>query len=589
MTLSTYRHLLRRSNEHTLPDSTNLRQTVGKDTISDSTKLPHPDPESENKRNHSRDTDEASDASSTTPRRPGLRAIRGQQNQNDIPTIASQKTNTGNNLANAFSIGPKLGQRLPPKLATTFKPKANAQSNVSSNGTAQASVNVKSYAQGYNQPLGQKTPQPLSHDELSDGKARNGRQPSLDGGDVNHALGDDDCGDGVTLGIPAGSGPGGKVNIVILGGSFTGLSVAVTLAKNPPRDASIITIVEPKSYLEVRWATIRSLFDEETCSNSTISLSKILSSHPMIRHVRARAIGVEMDAIRLDDDRALPYDVLLVATGAVHSFTALTPHLSPGTLLPPGDALEERRRFLKETGDTILKCRSVAVIGGGPVGTELAADIASYGRARGRHVNVTLIDNKEKLMPDYPRSVSQKLREKLTKLDVRLILGQRAQQADDGSWVLLESGENIQADMVLKTTGVAPSAKGIFGVDSESVRDGWVRTDRHGRVIGCRGDVFAGGDCCDWSAKSGENTLANRNALSHNLRLTAEAIANCRALASIDSRLKRVSVSHRPPAIVASAPRDGEIKSPFAALSPSWWWMKNRGIMLAKAQKEIGW
>lgn len=532
-----------------------------------------------------RDTDEASDASSTTPRRAGLRGQRGQvsseNNTNDANGMA--KTNgLNNNLAQAFSLSPRLGARLPPKLATTFKPKGNSQANQNFQGRGPN----KSYAQGPTDPIG--TALQTSSFDNADTKGTTGRQPSLDGlaygtGAVNSGT------DGFSTGPSHGSGPGGKVNVVILGGSFTGLSVAVTLAKNPPRDASIITIVEPKSYLEVRWATIRSLFDEETCNNSTISLSKILSSHPMIRHVRARATAVEMDAVRLDDNRSLLYDVLLVATGAIHSFSVLTPHLSPGTLLPPGDALESRRRFLKETGDAILKCRSITVIGGGPVGTELAADIAAYGRSRGRIVHVTLVDNKDKLMPDYPRSVSQKLREKLLKLDVRLILGQRAEQCEDGSWILVESGEKLDGEMTIKTTGVAPSAKGIFSSDSVSVRDGWVRTDRFGRVVGCRGDVFAGGDCCDWSAKSGENTLANRNALSHNLRLTAEAIANCRALASIDSRLKRVSVSHRPPAIVASAPRDGENGSPFAALSPSWWWMKNRGIMLAKAQKEVGW
>lgn len=488
-----------------------------------------------------------------------------------------------NNLAQAFSLTPRIGARLPPKLATTFKPKGNTQAN--------ANVQSRASNRSYGQTVPAAGPNGSLHTSPNDGvdeKTNSGRHPSVDG--LAYGAGGATGTEAFSPpGPQVGAVPGGKVNIVILGGSFTGLSVAVTLAKNPPRDASVITIVEPKSYLEVRWATIRSLFDEETCNNSTISLSKILSSHPMIRHVRARAVAVEMDAVRLDDNRNLPYDVLLVATGAVHSFTVLTPHLSPGTLLPPGDALESRRRFLRETGDSILKCRAITVIGGGPVGTELAADIAAYGRARGRIIHVTLIDNKDKLMPDYPRSVSQKLREKLVKLDVRLILGQRAEECDDGSWVLTESGEKLDGDMIIKTTGVAPSAKGIFGADSVSVRDGWVRTDRFGRVNGCRGDVFAGGDCCDWSAKSGENTLANRNALAHNLRLTAEAIANCRALASIDSRLKRVSISHRPPAIVASAPRDGENGSPFAALSPSWWWMKNRGIMLAKAQKEIGW
>lgn len=379
------------------------------------------------------------------------------------------------------------------------------------------------------------------------------------------------------------------MNVVILGGSFSGLSVAVTLAKSPPRDITHITLVEPKSYLEVRWATIRSLFDDSVCETNTVSLAKILSSHSMITHVRACATSIGMDTVQLDDGRHLPYDVLLVATGAIHAFSVLTPQLSPGTLLSPSDALKERRSYLRKTGDSILAARSVLVIGGGPVGTELAADIASFSQQRGSDVRVTLVDSNDKLMPGYPRSIAQKLRDKLANLRVKVILGHHAVAAGNGVWELRGNGKRLEADIVLTTTGVTPCAGNIFGEGSESVRDGWVRTDRFGRVIGCRGDVFAAGDCCDWSAKSGENTLANRNAYAHNIRLTVEAIANNRALASIDSRLKRVSVSHRPPAVVASTPREGEATSPFAALSPSWWWMKNRGMLLAKAQKEIGW
>lgn len=394
--------------------------------------------------------------------------------------------------------------------------------------------------------------------------------------------------------FPTKSPPSPVMHVVILGGSFSGLSVAVTLAKNPPKDRTRITLIEPKSYLEVRWATIRSMFDSSVCDASTVPLSKILSEHSAtITHVRAVARSVALDTITLDDGRQLPYDVLLVSTGAVTNFSPLTPHLTPGTDLPYGEALVQRRKFLKETGDSILDASSILVIGGGPVGTEIAADMASYAMKRGRELKVTLVDANDKLMPGYPRSIAQKLREKLSVLNVRVILGHHAVPhiVDDEVqyWKLKETGKKLDADFAVTATGVKPCTTNLFGDNSESTRDGWVKTDRFGRVIGWRGDVFAAGDCCDWSAKSGENTLANRNVYAHNIRLTVEAIANNRALASIDSRLKRVSVSHRPPAVVASSPRDGETVSPFAALSPSWWWMKNRGMLLAKAQKEIGW
>lgn len=549
-----------------------------------------------------------------------------------------------------------------------------------------------------------------------------------------------------TAPAPLPAVPPGVMHVVILGGSFSGLSVAVTLAKitrnsqassapnhhahgaggggfgaglgggnhhrnstnsttstssngnpnngggglmpthNRDRAAVHITLVEPKTYLEVRWSTIRSLFDAGVCDASTVPLSKVLAEHAgTITHVCARGKAVLLDTVVLDDGRHIPYDVLLIATGAVTAYAPLTPHLTPssspsantsatGTPLRAAEAvrqsrdgnqnqdedqghgsLAQRRLFLQQTGAAILQGRSVAIVGGGPVGTELAADIAAYARQHqqqrpagaSHEFKVTLIDSNDKLMPGYPRAIAQKLRDKLAALHVRVILGHSAVRVSGGEgdspgttgtgttpevWELYPcdktgsstsgngrsgakdghhnqnynnnnyyysngyskgKGKRLDADLVICATGVRPCEKGFFEDGqvggAESVRDGWIRTDRFGRVIGCRGDVFAAGDCCDWAAKSGENTLANRHTYAHNVRVTCDAIANNRALASIDSKLRRVSTSHRPAAVVASQPRDGETTSAFAALSPSWWWMKNRGMLLAKAQREIGW
>lgn len=378
------------------------------------------------------------------------------------------------------------------------------------------------------------------------------------------------------------------MNVVILGGSFSGLSIAVTLSKAPPRRDMIITLVEPKPYLEVRWATIRSMFEESVSKGSTVALSKILSPHRMIRHIRAQATSISIDSVLLDDGQMLYFDVLVVATGSVTGMQALTPHLTPGTHLKEIDAIQSRRRFLRDTGESILQSKSVLVIGGGPVGTELAADIAAYGKRRGRAIHVTLVDTKDRLIPGYSRSAGERLEEKLTALSVNVILNQRAEMLEDGTWVLKGSGKPLKAEVVIRATGVSPSAPDIFGETSECIRDGWIRTDAYGRVFGTRGNIFAAGDCCDWKAKSGENTLSNRHVYAHNIRVTLEALLHSRGLASVDSRLKRIS-TERNLAVVTSGPKDGVAALPLGSLTLFLPWMKNRGMFLSKAKKEIGW
>lgn len=378
------------------------------------------------------------------------------------------------------------------------------------------------------------------------------------------------------------------MNVLILGGSFSGLSIAVTLSKSPPRRETIITIVEPKAYLEVRWATIRAMFEESVSKGSTVPLSKILSPHRTIRHVRGHATSVSIDSVLLDDGQVLYFDILVVATGSVTGMSALTPHLTPGSHLKEIDAIQSRRRFLRDKGESILTSKSVLVIGGGPVGTELAADIAAYSKRRGRSISVTLIDSKDRLIPGYSRSAGEKLEEKLTALNVDVLLNQRAEMLDDGSWVVKGTSNPLKAEIVLRATGVAPSAPDLFGESSECIRDGWIRTDNFGRVYGTRGNIFAAGDCCDWKSKSGENTLSNRHVYAHNIRVTLEALLASRGLASVDGRLKRVS-TERNLAIVTSGPKDGVAALPLGSLTLFLPWMKNRGMFLSKAKKEIGW
>lgn len=364
--------------------------------------------------------------------------------------------------------------------------------------------------------------------------------------------------------------------------------MAVSLSKLAPRKDVSITLIEPKAYLEIRWATIRSMFEESVSKGATIPLSKVLSSHRGVRHIRERAAKVSIDSITLETGEEVYFDVLLIATGSTTGFSALTPDLTPGTMLSEQESIMTRRRFLRDTGEKILTAKSVLVIGGGPVGTELAADIAAYSQRRGRNIHVTLIDTKDRLIPGYSRSAGERLEEKLSALSVDVILEQRAVQLEDGSWVTKETRAPLKAEVVIKATGVRPSAPEIFGDESESVRDGWIRTDDYGRVIGTRGNIFAAGDCCDWKSKSGENTLSNRHVYAHNIKATLDALHASRGLASIDGRLKKIS-TERSIAVVTSGPKDGVAALPLGSLTLFLPWMKNRGMFLAKAKREIGW
>src|SRR6202034_2807431 len=135
-----------------------------------------------------------------------------------------------------------------------------------------------------------------------------------------------------------------RPHVVILGGGFGGLYAARALARVPVR----VTLCDRKNH---------HLFQPLLYQVATAGLNPSDIAAPIRRVLREQAnVSVELARVtRIDvphkqvvlEDRELPYDYLVVATGATHSYFAhpeWEAH-APG-LKSVEDALEIRRRVL---------------------------------------------------------------------------------------------------------------------------------------------------------------------------------------------------------------------------------------------------
>ncbi|HET6794238.1 MAG TPA: NAD(P)/FAD-dependent oxidoreductase, partial [Acidimicrobiales bacterium] len=143
---------------------------------------------------------------------------------------------------------------------------------------------------------------------------------------------------------------------------------------------------------------------------------------------------------------------------------------------------------------------SLIVLGGGPVGCELAQVYARFG------VEVTLVESAPRLVAKEEPSVSAVLTEQLGDDGVKLLLGRKAAslrpttggaggQPGDGSAaeVALGDGTRIGADRVLVATGRRPRVGGL-GLDTLGLSDdGALEVDERCRVKGAE-RVWAAGD-----------------------------------------------------------------------------------------------
>ena len=187
---------------------------------------------------------------------------------------------------------------------------------------------------------------------------------------------------------------------------------------------------------------------------------------------------------------------LTVTTGAgertVIGWTDLVIATGSRPVVPPVDGLD---RVPTWTSDQALSSAErpgrLAVLGGGPVGCELAQAYAGFG------VEVTIIESADRLISREEPELSQLIREALERDGVAVRTGARLERCRPGerrAVLALSDGTTLEADRVLVATGRRPNLDDI-GLDSLGISPGesGLTVDARGRVEGAPG-VWAAGD-----------------------------------------------------------------------------------------------
>ena len=223
--------------------------------------------------------------------------------------------------------------------------------------------------------------------------------------------------------------------VVVVGGGFGGLSAAKALG----REAVEVTLIDRTNHflfqpLLYQVATgvlspadiaVPTRFLLRNYGNTTVLLGDVTAVDLSRRLVFAAGDRLEV-----------PYDFLIVATGARHSYFG-HPEWEP---IAPGlktldDARQIRRRFLvafEEAEKSVDPAEQEAlltfvVVGGGPTGVELAGilpTIARKGFRRDfrrvdlRRVRVVLLEGGPRLLPNFPESLSARAYRDLEELGV---------------------------------------------------------------------------------------------------------------------------------------------------------------------------
>jgi pyruvate/2-oxoglutarate dehydrogenase complex dihydrolipoamide dehydrogenase (E3) component len=181
------------------------------------------------------------------------------------------------------------------------------------------------------------------------------------------------------------------------------------------------------------------------------------------------------------DETLIARSVVVVATGS-------------SAAMPPIDGLDSVRAWNNRDGTTAKRVpASMVILGGGPVGAELAQAWASLGSA------ITVIEGQERLLPREEPFAGEQVAAALRDargVDVRTgVLAESVSPSDGGVAIELSDGARVEAAEILVAVGRKPRTEGI-GLESAGVepgKGGFLETDDLMRVGG-RDWMYAVGD-----------------------------------------------------------------------------------------------
>jgi NADH dehydrogenase len=290
-----------------------------------------------------------------------------------------------------------------------------------------------------------------------------------------------------TTSLSTADEPSRLPRVVVVGAGFGGLAAATGLRKAPVA----VTVIDKRNY---------HLFQPLLYQVATAALSPADIATPIRAILRGQtnaevllAKVANIDKERREvvlEDRRVPYDYLIVATGARHAYFGHDEweRFAPG-LKKIDDATELRRRILLAFEQAEIatdeaerrRLLTFVVIGGGPTGVEMAgaiAELAKMALARDfRHIDprqarILLIEAGPRILTAFPPKLSEKAERALSRLGVEVRTGTPVTACDEDGVQLGE--ERIPSRCIVWGAGVAasPAAKWL---DAER--------DRAGRVM----------------------------------------------------------------------------------------------------------
>ncbi|TVY81370.1 Oxidoreductase ptaL [Lachnellula suecica] len=289
--------------------------------------------------------------------------------------------------------------------------------------------------------------------------------------------------------------------VVILGGSYGGVSTAHRILKQAAKVSSPVKIilVSPNTHLYWNIAATRALLPGQIADEKIFqAIAPGFKQYPADRFefIIGSAEGVDVATKKVTVSGAtgnseLSYDILILATGS---------NAKEDIPLKGKGSTEATKESLHVFQNKVKQAKTIYVVGAGPTGVEVAGELGfEYGKTK----KITLvimqrllehIASGAQILEGTPASVTKTATKQLLGLNVTIKASTKvsgsAKMPDGRTELTLSSGEKVVTDLYLPTVGLVPNSSYLPSSLVNSF--GFVQVDEFLKVKGAK-DVWAVG------------------------------------------------------------------------------------------------
>ena len=317
--------------------------------------------------------------------------------------------------------------------------------------------------------------------------------------------------------------PKSRYHLVVVGAGPAGLIASISAAGLGARVALIESRFMGGDCLNVGCVPSKALLEStksETCSFDEAfewlrEVRSTISEHDSVERYSQAGVDVFLGEANFNESGEL------MVEGQVLRARRIALCVGAGSMMPPIEGLDSSDVLTNETVfDLRVQPKSLAILGAGPIGCELATVFSRLGS------EVHLLDMADRVLPqEHPRA-GEVVERALLDLGVNLHLGleiKKISTSEDGKRVLTDAGEFVTEE-VLIALGRRPNTKALAleGVGVMTDPSGAILVDDRLRTSNKK--IYAAGDCVQGSHFTHQADVQARVLVQNSLFLPSASI-----------------------------------------------------------------